>query len=592
MKTVKESGSSTVRQKICFVAFIVFLISAYSSIPVSAQQKPSRLSSLEAFSKGDYELAYKEFSELLASYPRDPLYKYYSARCLINLKRDPEQAVTLLQGAKQGTSVVRNIPFDVVFWLGRAQQLAGSFEDAIDSYNIYTEQSGRKTAKDLGVPQFIQECSEKKGNLDKSEAEVLPAKVEKDIVKPVVNKDSAKGQNLPARAVRTTRETINEDYDNLLSEALQFQVRADSLQKIIESQKNSLEKLSYREKTVLRTKIAETENLADSLQNQADIKFAEAQAIMNKTSFAEIKVPKDTTRKSEVSVKKDTVKSVRKEVVSQKKDSISQAPAIKEPLKAPEKKLVKDTSSVETKKVATSQAAKQASVFSYFEIIPKPVFKPNEKVKVNPEIPPGLIYRIQTAVFRNPVAPSYFKGISPVFGFKSSSSGLTIYYAGMFRRLADAKKALAAVKQKGFKDAFVTSFFAGKTVSAERAAVLEKEWGKKPFTSITSAAPEAPADTIPPALTFRVEVMRSAKPVKDDVVEDLRKTAGTRGLETVKLDNGTMVFLIGTFITYESAEEYADLLVKNGYRGSKVAAWLGKKEIPVETARELFDRLK
>ncbi len=565
------------------MAFVVLVISAGYSIPAPAQQKPSRQSSLEAFSKGDYVLAYQEFNELLVSYPKDPLYMYYSARCLINLKRDPEQAVTLLKGAKQSTSVVRNIPVDVVFWLGRAQQLAGSFDDAIDSYNTFTEQSGRKAAKDLGVPQFKEECSERKGNLEKPEAGTLLLKVEKSVAKSVVNNDSAKAQVLPAPTTVITRETINEDYDNLLSEALRYQNRSDSLQKIIESQKSSLEKLGYREKTALRTKIAGTENLADSLQNQADIKFAEAQAIMNKTPFSETKVViEDTSLKPDVSVKKDTVITGRKD----------QAPSLKEPLKIPEKKQSQDTSASEIKKVTTSPVVKKESAFSYFTIIPKPVFKPGEKVQIDPRIPPGLIYRIQIAVFRNPVAPSYFKGISPVFGFKSLSSGLTIYYGGMFRRLSDAKKALVAVKQKGFRDAFVTSFYEGKAMSAERAAMLEKEWGKKPFTSVTSGAPDTPADTIPPALSFRVEVMRSAKPVKDEIVEDFRKTAGTRGLETVKLEDGTMIFLIGTFITFESAEEYADLLVKNGYRESKVTAWLGEKEIPVETARELFDRLK
>ena len=64
----------------------------------------------------------------------------------------------------------------------------------------------------------------------------------------------------------------------------------------------------------------------------------------------------------------------------------------------------------------------------------------------------------------------------------------------------------------------------------------------------------------------------------------------TSALQT-GVQDGTGIYLIGTFITYESAAEYADLLVRNGYRESKVTAWLGKKEIPVESARELFQKL-
>jgi hypothetical protein len=162
----------------------------------------------------------------------------------------------------------------------------------------------------------------------------------------------------------------------------------------------------------------------------------------------------------------------------------------------------------------------------------------------------------------------------------------------MFRRLADANKALARVRQKGFKDAFVVCFSSGKAVSAERASLLEKEWGKKPFMTAMKAGQGSPSDTIPPTLSFRIEVNRSLKPLKEDVIEGMRKLAGTRGLDTEKLTDGTIVYLIGKFITFESAEEYAGLLVRNGYPNAKVSAWLGKKEIPVETARELFEKLE
>ena len=102
-------------------------------------------------------------------------------------------------------------------------------------------------------------------------------------------------------------------------------------------------------------------------------------------------------------------------------------------------------------------------------------------------MPPGLIYRIQLAVFRNPVAPSYFKGITPVYGFKVTGTDKTNYYAGMFRRSADAKKALLQVKETGFRDAFIVALSDNKPVSADRAAVLENEWGMKPFVDISDS---------------------------------------------------------------------------------------------------------
>jgi hypothetical protein len=230
--------------------------------------------------------------------------------------------------------------------------------------------------------------------------------------------------------------------------------------------------------------------------------------------------------------------------------------------------------------------------FAFFGVLTKPVTDQKEKILIDPEVPEGLIYRIQIAVFRNPVALTYFKGITPVYGFKIAGTDKTNYYAGMFRKFSDANKALASVKAKGFKDAFVVALYRNKPVSSDRATLLEKEWGKKPFISIGKTLPGTTVDTIPPTLSFRVEVTRSLKPLKNDMVEGIRKMAGNRGLDIQPLDDGKIAYLVGKFITFETAAEYADLLNRNGYREAQVVAWLGNKEIPIETARKLFENLK
>jgi len=163
---------------------------------------------------------------------------------------------------------------------------------------------------------------------------------------------------------------------------------------------------------------------------------------------------------------------------------------------------------------------------------------------------------------------------------------------GMFRKSADGAKALASVKNKGFKDAFIAPLVDNKRVSSDRAASLEKEWGGKPFYSIEKTLPKTGADTITPTLIFRVDVIRSLKPLTEDVVEGMRKMAGSRGLDIQQLEDGKIDYLIGKFITFETAASYADLLKRNGYRESQVSAWLGKKEITIEAAKKLFDNLK
>jgi hypothetical protein len=148
------------------------------------------------------------------------------------------------------------------------------------------------------------------------------------------------------------------------------------------------------------------------------------------------------------------------------------------------------------------------------------------------------------------------------------------------------------VRQKGFKDAFIVAFSGNKIISADRAAVLEKEWGKKFFIDDTQGTGSTAVDTIPPTLSFRVEIARSEKPLGAEAEENIRKLATGRGLDIWQLSDGTIVYLIGKFITFESAEDYASLVARNGYRDAKVGAWLGKKEIPLETARQLFEKLE
>jgi hypothetical protein len=147
---------------------------------------------------------------------------------------------------------------------------------------------------------------------------------------------------------------------------------------------------------------------------------------------------------------------------------------------------------------------------------------------------------------------------------------------------------LTKVRSTGFKDAFVVSFSGKVRISADRAIIMEKEWGNKPFATIS----QSPVDTIPPTLIFRVEIARSLKPLKEDVVEGFKKMAANRGLDIQSADNLNTVYLIGKFITFESAAEYTDLLIRNGYREAKVVAFMGKKEIPVETAKQLVEDRK
>ena len=586
----------------CYIFILVMLGLFFSESQLFSQdisKKPLRQATFEAFNAGNYDKAYQGFSDLLKLYPADPLYKYYSGVSLVQIKKDPEQAVSLLKQSLRTTTITGKIPDDAQYWLGRAQQLAGDFDDAAASYRLYSRQAGRKSSRDLNIADLIQQCTEKTGSLTVS-TEKPGSKVQEDNPAPeqaagavimVTNKPEQEPDTLQGK------QTVADDYDNMLSEAMRLQVKSDSLYRLADSLRTTLEKTDNKEKAGLNSEILQTEKTAASFQKLADQGFARAQAAMNSKPFtgnSNLQVPlseeKETAGEKhidqpppqpvrDIKIKADTIPA---EIVHPEEEDLEQIPGIRND--TTEQRGIMGINSKAVKKVSES--------FAIFDIGSTPENRNDDKITINPDIPRGLIYRVQVAVFRNPVSPPYFKGITPVYGFKSPGGKLTTYYAGMFRRLPDAEKALAGIRKKGFKDAFISPLFEGKAVSKERAAILEKEWGNKPFVTEVVIDSPAETDTVPPTLSFRVEVMRSMKPVKDDVLEAMKKIAGPRGLESITLQDGNIVYLIGKFITFESAEDYTDLLTRNGYRDAKVSAWLGNKQIPVDTAKQLFESLE
>ena len=620
------------------------------------QQRPTRQSSQDAFSKGNYELAYMGFSELLKIYTKDPLYKYYCGACLVELKRSPSEALKWMEQALQTATVVKPLPEDARFYLGRAEQMSGKYSAAIKSYNLYTGEAGKKASRGKGVEELIKQCKEGKGEIkevpviasEKTQKETVPAitsektknetvpvgqseKIQKETV-PVAKPENKAGAVtevtpaavIPAAAIVTeaAAEPVvppavvipvqgkNLSYEKLIDQGMEFQFLADSLHDLTAIQKKEIEKLSEPQKAGIVKKIEENEKLEESYQSAADQKFADAKAV----SVSGQEKPAEKAKTNQLPA---LVAVVAAPVQEKVKDSAVVNPPVSPVVPVATPLPEKPKEAVTSSPVVNNRvAAPPVELFSLFEVMPGPEqgqaskkpaesefrmkytydgknwWDPDAKITIDPPVASGLIYRIQIAVFRNPVKPAFFKGLAPVYGFRIEGTDKTIYYAGMFRKLTDANKALASVKAKGFADAFVVPLSDNKKIPSDKAATMEKEWGRKPFISVMEATGnQKPAmDTIPPTLSFRVEVVKAQKPLKEDAVDGIKKVAGNRGVDIQTFENGSCAYLIGKFITFESASEYSDLLIKNGYREARVVAFLGSKEIPVETAKQLFEK--
>lgn len=536
---------------------------SFSSFSQSPQQKPLRQTALENFRAGLYEQAYRDYSALLQNYPRDPQYKYYSGVSLINLKKDPAKAMSLLQEAVDGSLDIKAIPDDAWFYLGRSQQMSGRYNEAVRSYGHFSDIAGRKAAREFKVSELIQECREGKGQINDTEPLIADTVMDNGDTLSPAGQDKPQERPEPEPALTPAakpipvKEKLPAEYDRDLTQALDYQVKADSLMALAAEIRPEYERVPSSRKPAVKARIDELESEAGRYQRLADEKFG------------------STGLRTLPEKARETIPSVQVPVEKTAQDS---APK--------ETGLTRKAETIPERAPASGDAK---PVFSLFDIAADQKSISTQKIAIDPVMPEGLIYRIQIAVFSKPATSSIFRGITPVSGFKVPGSEAVKYYAGMFRKSEDANKALLRVKQSGFRDAFLNAVLDGKIVSIDRALLLEKEWGNKPlFQNVV----KADAETGPATLSYRVEVFRSPKPVKDEITESYKKLAGAKGLEILTSEDGSLVYLIGKFITFDSASEYANLLVRNGYREARVSAYLGDKEIPVESAEKLFDRLK
>ncbi|MBC7413008.1 MAG: PD40 domain-containing protein [Bacteroidia bacterium] len=102
------------------------------------------------------------------------------------------------------------------------------------------------------------------------------------------------------------------------------------------------------------------------------------------------------------------------------------------------------------------------------------VYTVNNPIPLNPEIPQGLLFKVQIGAFRNAIPQDLFKGFNPLFG-EGTPSGLIRYTAGSFRSYKNANLAKNEIRGIGYKDAFVVGYYNGKRISYAEAMALVSE---------------------------------------------------------------------------------------------------------------------
>ncbi len=94
----KNSSRKSFGLPIVIAVLVVFLINS-SAYAQEDEFVPSREISVRLFDKGEFAEALRHFEPLLLKYPADPLYKYYTGACLLELNEDINHSVDLLESS-------------------------------------------------------------------------------------------------------------------------------------------------------------------------------------------------------------------------------------------------------------------------------------------------------------------------------------------------------------------------------------------------------------------------------------------------------------------------------------------------------------
>ncbi|GAB5538940.1 MAG: hypothetical protein Salg2KO_10430 [Salibacteraceae bacterium] len=233
-------------------------------------------------------------------------------------------------------------------------------------------------------------------------------------------------------------------------------------------------------------------------------------------------------------------------------------------------------------------------------------------IPVNPELPSGILFKVQIGAFRNAIQQDAFKGIKPITG-ESAGNGLTRYTAGAFSKFAEADFAKDEIRGIGYSDAFVVAYRDGKRISVEAAqeaiaggaeVAYTRPQGRndRPQTpSNTGAQPstnQTPTTTAPPRSSglvkqgaLEVESVRNHSGVFYTVqVGVFSKPVGPNDLFGItplnqeNMDNGNYRYSTGVYRDRAVAERAKEEIVNIGVTDAFVTAYKKGVRITLEEA--------
>ena len=152
-------------------------------------------------------------------------------------------------------------------------------------------------------------------------------------------------------------------------------------------------------------------------------------------------------------------------------------------------------------------------------------------------IPSGVVYQIQIFASKQKATLKSLKGLSPVYETKGANGHL-VYRVGLFRTYSDVLGHLNTVKKVGFRNAFISAFIDGKSVTVAKARAKEKE---KP------AVQEF----------YEIRMIPEGGELDPGVAAGIRQQASGKDIARTTGADGVVRYVVGPFADKAKAEDLA-----------------------------------
>ncbi|MBE9512029.1 MAG: hypothetical protein IMY71_14265 [Bacteroidetes bacterium] len=245
------------------VLFLVFIFTVFDVTPqnLKPDEKLIEEKGIIYFNEGEFTKALFYFNRLLRIYPKDPFFNYYAGVSHTELETQLDEAIYQLKIAS-----LKDVPDNVYFYLGKANHVSEKYNDALKYYERYLSIGDKNEIEEFQAQRLLQMCRSKVNH------EASGSGVEKINRRsgeiPVVGNEAAK-----TREEETTSTGPQEitDYDEVVKEALKWQIKADSVRRRSNEKRQSLPGISSQEeREKVEKEILRFEEEAYNYQTKAD----------------------------------------------------------------------------------------------------------------------------------------------------------------------------------------------------------------------------------------------------------------------------------------------------------------------------------